>query len=109
MHHGTANAVCLPTVMEFNAQRKPGLYRRVGIAAGLDVLKAGDPEADRRTIAFLRGLIREVGLGDGLGAFGVKVSDLDALSEQAFDDACHQTNPVPVTRADLRALYEAAM
>src|SRR5207249_2808034 len=32
MHHGTANAVCLPAVMEFNAQRKPGLYRRVGVA-----------------------------------------------------------------------------
>ena len=109
MHHGTANAVCLPAVMEFNAQRKPGLYRRVGLAAGLEVLKAGDTEADRRTIAFLRGLIREVGLGDGLAAFGVMESQLEALSEQAFADACHRTNPVPVTRADLRALYEAAL
>ena len=72
-------------------------------------MKAGDTEADRRTIAFLRGLIREVGLGEGLGAFGVNESQLDALSEHAFADGCHQTNPVPVTRADLRALYEAAM
>ena len=109
MHHGTANAVCLPAVMEFNAQRRPGLYRRVGIAAGLDVVKAGEPEADRRSIGFLRGLIREVGLGDGLSAFGVKEADLDALSEQAFADGCHQTNPVSVTRADLRALYVASM
>ena len=53
--------------------------------------------------------VAEVGLGDGLGAFGVNESQLDALSEQAFADACHETNPVPVTRADLRALYEAAM
>ena len=109
MHHGTANAVCLSAVMEFNAQRKPGLYRRVGIAAGLDVVKAGETEADRRTIAFVKNLVREVGLGDGLGMFGVEEKHLDALSEQAFADACHQTNPVPVTRADLRALYESAM
>jgi alcohol dehydrogenase class IV len=109
MHHGTANAVCLPAVMEFNAQRKPGLYRRVGVAAGLDVLKAGDPEADRRTIGFVRGLIREAGLGDGLRAFGVKDSQLDELAEQAFADPCHATNPVPVTREDLRALYAASM
>ena len=109
MHHGTANAVCLPAVMDFNAQRKPGLYRRVGVAAGLDVLKAGETEADRRTIAFVRGLTREIGLGDGLRAFGVKEEQLDALAEQAFADPCHQTNPVPVTREDLRALYEASM
>jgi alcohol dehydrogenase class IV len=35
LHHGLANALCLPFVMEFNAARKPGLYRRVGIALGL--------------------------------------------------------------------------
>jgi alcohol dehydrogenase class IV len=109
MHHGTANAVCLPAVMEFNAQRKPGLYRRVGVAAGLDVLKAGDTEADRRTIAFMRGLTRELGLGEGLRAFGVNESQLEALAEQAFADPCHATNPVPVTREDLRALYQASM
>jgi alcohol dehydrogenase class IV len=109
LHHGTANAICLPHVMEFNAQRKPGLYRRVGVAAGLDVLKAGDTEADRRTIQFIRVLIRELGLGDGLRAFGVQESQFDALVEQAFADACHQTNPVPVTREDLRALYAAAL
>ena len=109
MHHGTANAVCLPAVMEFNAQHKPGLYRRVGVAAGLDVLKAGEPEADRRTIGFVRGLIREVGLGDGLRALGVNDSQLDELADQAFADPCHATNPVPVTREDLRALYVASM
>jgi alcohol dehydrogenase class IV len=81
----------------------------VGVAAGLDVLKAGDTEADRRTIQFLRVLIRELGLGDGLRAFGVQESHFDALVEQAFADACHQTNPVPVTREDLRALYAAAL
>jgi alcohol dehydrogenase len=73
------------------------------------VVKAGDTEADRRTIQFTRGLIRELGLGDGLKAFGVEESQLDALVEQAFADPCHQTNPVPVTREDLRALYLAAM
>ena len=44
-----------------------------------------------------------------LGMYGVEESQFDALSEMAFADACHQTNPVPVTRADLRALYVASM
>src|SRR5207249_11239410 len=50
LHHGTANALCLAAVMQFNAARKSGLYRRVGLACGLDVVGCGDAEADARTI-----------------------------------------------------------
>lgn len=109
MHHGTANAICLPHVMEFNAKRKPGLYRRVGVACGLDVLKAKPEEADRKTIDFIKKFISDIGLRGGLRDHGVKDSLLDSLAGQAFADSCHLTNPVPVTREDLRALYQAAM
>ncbi|MCS7049651.1 MAG: iron-containing alcohol dehydrogenase [Verrucomicrobiae bacterium] len=103
MHHGTANALCLPVVMEFNARRKPGLYRRVGAALGLR-----EP-TDAETIERVRGLLSEIGLGPGLSRFGVKATHLEALTEQAYADGCHRTNPVPVTKEDLRALYEQAM
>ena len=109
MHHGTANALCLPPVMRFNAQRKPGLYRRVGLAANLDVLRASDADADHMTVEFIQKFITDLGFGGGLASFGVKESQLDALADEAFADACHQTNPVPVTRDDLRALYRAAL
>jgi alcohol dehydrogenase class IV len=109
MHHGTANAVCLPHVMSFNAQRKPGLYRRVGVACGLDVMKASPVEADRQTIDFIKRFNAGLGLGGGLHQYGVKDSLLEALSVQAFGDSCHTTNPVPVTREDLKALYQAAL
>ncbi|MDB6121554.1 MAG: Iron-containing alcohol dehydrogenase [Pedosphaera sp.] len=102
LHHGTANALCTPFVMEFNAARKPGLYRRVGIALGLD-----DP-TDAATIKHIRNLLSEIGLAPGLRAYGVKESQLDPMSNQAFADSCHQTNPVPVTRDDLRHLYQLA-
>jgi alcohol dehydrogenase class IV len=39
----------------------------------------------------------------------VEESQLDAMSEQAFEDSCHQTNPVKVTRDDLRSLYQLAL
>src|SRR2546421_8506638 len=109
MHHGTANAICLPHVMQFNAQRKPGLYRRVGIACNLDVLSGKAEDADRRTIDFVRELVGELGLAEGLRAHGAKESQLDALTTQAYADSCHATNPVPVTRDDLKALYQAAL
>jgi alcohol dehydrogenase class IV len=109
LHHGTANALCLPAVMKLNAQRKPGLYRRVGLACGLDVVKCSDAEADARTIEFIGRLTAEVGLNQKLRDYGVKESQIDALAEQAILDGCHQTNPVPVTKEDLKALYRAAL
>jgi alcohol dehydrogenase class IV len=89
--------------MKFNAERLPGLYRRVGMALALS-----HPD-DAATIDHISGLLREIGLAPGLRAYGVKESQLDAMSEQAFEDTCHQTNPVPVTRNDLRSLYQLAL
>jgi alcohol dehydrogenase class IV len=109
LHHGTANALCLPAVMKFNAQRKPGLYRRVGLACGLDVVKCSDAEADSRTIEFVEKLTAEVGLNQKLREHGVKESQIDALADQAILDGCHQTNPVPVTKDDLKALYRTVL
>lgn len=103
LHHGTANALCLPHVMAFNAKRKPGLYRRVGIALELS------DTSDESVIRYLRDLLADIGLGGGLRAHGVNESHLDALAEQAFADSCHLTNPVPVTKEELRSLYEQAL
>jgi alcohol dehydrogenase class IV len=103
LHHGLANALCLPFVMEFNAKRKPGLYQRVGIALGL-----ADP-SDAATIQKVRSLFAEIGIHPGLRAHGVNESHLDAMTEQAIADACHQTNPIPVTKQDMRHLYEVSL
>jgi alcohol dehydrogenase class IV len=109
MHHGTANAVCLQHVMHYNAQRKPGIYRRVGVACGLDVTSVTDEVADFRTCEFVKKFISDLGIKHGLHHYGVKEAQLDALANQAFEDACHLTNPVPVNRDDLKDLYRAAL
>ena len=106
LHHGLANAVCLPAVMRFNAERKPGLYRRVGIACGLNVVSVSDAEADTATIRFVTDFLAQLGLALKLRDLGVRPDQIEALTEQAFSDPCHPTNAVPVTKADLRALYE---
>jgi alcohol dehydrogenase class IV len=109
MHHGLANAICLPHVMAFNAARQPGLYRRIGVACGLDVLRAKPAEADQRTIDFVRKFTAGLGLPTGLRACGVKEQHIPPLTDQALGDPCHATNPVPVSRDDLRSLYQAAL
>lgn len=105
MHHGLANALCLVASMKLCASRKPGLYRRVGIACGLELISDSDAEADRRTIEFVEAFLTSLDLNQRLSEHGVKDTHLDALVEQAFADPCHPTNAVPVTAEDLRQLY----
>ena len=105
MHHGLANALCLVAGMQFCSARKPGLYRRVGIACGLDVRQCRDAEADECSIAFVRSFLSDLGLDSKLRDHGVQPELLDALVAQAVDDPCHKTNAVPVTAGDFRRLY----
>ncbi|MBI3877263.1 MAG: iron-containing alcohol dehydrogenase, partial [Verrucomicrobia bacterium] len=99
------NALCLVAGLKFCAARKPGLYRRVGLACDLDVLKCSDAEADTRTIAFIAEFLARLGLNTKLRDHGVKPEHFDALVAQAWDDPCHKTNAVPVTANELRQLY----
>ncbi len=105
MHHGLANALCLVAGMKFCARSQPGLYRRVGVACGLDVMKCAALEADQRTISFIADFLAQLGLNTRLRDHGVKPDQLDALVAQAVDDPCHKTNVVPVTAADFLSLY----
>lgn len=109
MHHGLANALCLVAGMKFCAARKPGLYRRVGIACGLEVFRCSDAEADQRTIEFISKFLAELGMNTKLREHGVKPESLEALVAQAVDDPCHKTNAVPVRAEDFRALYQEVM
>jgi len=109
MHHGAATAVCLPHVMHFNAQRKPGLYRRVGQHCGLDVANVPPEVADFRTIEFMKKLVADLGIKPALHHYSVRDTQFDTLAAQAFEDSSHLTNPVPVNRDDLKSLYQAAL
>ena len=103
VHHGLANALCLLPVMRLNADRKPGLYRR--LAAALELAEFSDDAF----IAAMADLLERIGLTGGLRAHGVTKDALPILAEAAFADSCHATNPVPVTREDLHKLYELAL
>src|ERR1700691_599941 len=98
MHHGTANAVLLPFVLEYN---------RPTVALRLKDLEAqfGGGEI----AAQVRDLNRRVGIAPRLCDYGVREAALPALADKAIQDGCHQLNPRPCTREDLLALYRAAL
>ena len=101
LHHGLANALCLPAVVEHNAEAAGARLALVSTLLG------GEPSA-RGCADALRALRARIGLPSGLGEAGVPRKKIDALADLAIQDACHTLNPRACTRDDLRRLYEAS-
>jgi alcohol dehydrogenase class IV len=100
LHHGLANALCLPAVVDLNESVVPGKLDRI----------RGLLDAKAKTCSdALRALRKRLGLPEGLRAEGVSEADIPKLADKAFEDACHRCNPRPVTRDDLAALYRASL
>lgn len=107
LHHGLANALCLPAVLDFNRSAIFAKLARIARAIGV----RGE---DEETLAFecsgaVRALRRRVGLPNGLHAVGIPEDDLGRLAELAMEDACHTLNPRPCTKEDMLSLYRASM
>jgi 4-hydroxybutyrate dehydrogenase len=100
MHHGLANALCLPAVVEFNEPVASAKLARIRAIL--------DPSAKSLAQA-IRDLRARVGLPSGLGQEGVTSADIPKLADKAIEDACHRSNPRPCTRDDLAALYAASL
>jgi len=102
LHHGLANALCLPAVIDFN---EPSAAERVQRLAALFGAGGGAGELG----AAVRRLRAAVGIADGLASAGVRSEQLELLADKALEDACHRSNPRPCTRADLLALYRTSL
>ena len=107
--HGIANAIILPTVMEYNADATDEKYRDIAKAMG--VKNVDDMSlADARIAAVnaVKRLSKAVGIPTTLKGI-VKEEDLDFLSESAYADACRPGNPKDTSVADIKALYKSLL
>lgn len=101
-HHGTTNAVVMPMVLEFN---RPAIEDRIRAAAaylGFDGGFAGFHDA-------IMELRTRLSIPENLSAMGVQYGDLDRLTEMALEDPSCGGNPIPMTRENTRALFDACM
>ncbi|RIK69802.1 alcohol dehydrogenase [candidate division KSB1 bacterium] len=101
LHHGLANAIMLPYVLEFNQSAAP--ERLADIAIALDGKK------DEPAATIVKRLNKFAGIPDKLSVAGVKAEQVPVMVEQAFEDASHLLNPRSVTKDDLKKLYEKAL
>ena len=104
--HGVANAIILPTVMEYNASATGEKYREIARAMGVKNVDAMSQEEYRAAaIKAVKDLSNDVGIPADLKEI-VKEEDLDFLSESAYADACRPGNPKDTSVEEIKELYK---
>lgn len=86
VHHGTANAICLPHVIRFNADELGSCYREVAEALGVDARDLGDEMAGEAAAQAVAQLSARIKLPSKLREVGVPEGDLDACAESSLSD-----------------------
>lgn len=107
--HGVANALLLPTIMEFNAPA--ALDKYVDIAKAMDVYQTGmsKEEAAQAAVDAVKQLSVKVGIPQHLSELGIKAEDLERLADSAIADVCTPGNPREVTKDIILELYKKVL
>ena len=107
--HGVANAILLPTVMEYNAPCTGDKYRYIAKAMGVEgVDKMSQDEYRKAAVEAVRKLSQDVGIPADLKEI-VKEEDIQFLAESAYADACRPGNPRDTSVEEIVALYKSLM
>ncbi|MGK7659918.1 MULTISPECIES: iron-containing alcohol dehydrogenase [unclassified Marinovum] len=101
-HHGTTNAVCMPAVLDFNAEviraRFDAAAAYLGIGGGFDGFRE-----------FVQDLNDSLNIPRKLSDLGVTEEAIPALVKGAVTDPSCGGNPIALTEENLTALFKAAL
>lgn len=107
--HGVANAILLPTIMEYNAPCTGDKYKYIAKAMGVEGVETMSQEEYRKAaVDAVKKLSADVGIPADLKAI-VKEEDLDFLSESAYADACRPGNQRDTSVEEIKELYKSLM
>lgn len=107
--HGIANAIILPTVMEYNAEATGEKYRDIAKAMGVNGTDGMTQEEYRKAaVDAVKQLSSDVGIPADLKDI-VKEEDIPFLAQSAYDDACRPGNPKETSVEDITMLYKSLL
>ena len=107
--HGVANAIILPTGMEYNAPCTGEKYRDIAKAMGVEgTEKMTQDEYRKAAIDAVKKLAADVGIPSDLKDI-VKPEDISFLAQSAYDDACRPGNPRETSVEEIKELYLSLM
>ncbi len=107
--HGVANAILLPTVMEYNGPCTGDKYKYIAKAMGVEGVDSMSQEEYRKAaVDAVKKLSQDVGIPGDLKEI-VKEEDIQFLAESAFADACRPGNPRDTSVEEIIGLYKSLM
>lgn len=107
--HGIANAIILPTVMEYNAEATGDKYKYIAQAMGVKGTENMSAQEYRKAaVDAVKQLSQDVGIPADLKDI-VKKEDIPFLAQSAYDDACRPGNPKATSVEDIAKLYESLL
>ncbi len=107
--HGLANAILLPTVMEFNGETSYEEYRKILTEAmHIDATEFTKEEVIKTFCECIKNLSYDVGITQTVKDVGAKKEDFEMLADKAMVDPCKPGNPREVTKDDFIMLYNKA-
>ncbi len=107
--HGIANAIILPTVMEYNAPATGDKFRYIAAAMGVPGTESMTEEEYRKAaVDAVRKLAEDVGIPKDLKEI-VKPEDVQFLAESAYADACRPGNPRETSVEEIAELYRSLL
>jgi len=109
VHHGLANAVPLPYVMEFNLQARPEKFAAIADALGADTNGLTSYEAAYLAVDAVRELNEDLGIPDQLGPLGVKKSAIRPMARTAIKSGNIPINPRKTSLEDLEEIFKRAV
>ena len=108
--HGVANAILLPTVMDYNKEYTGEKYRDIAKAmgvAGVDEMTLD--EARTAAVEAVRQLGKDVGIPSTLTEVGFKEEDIELVAKDALNDVCTGGNPRDTNVEEIIELYRSLL
>ena len=105
--HGVANALLLPSIMEYNMPKCIDKYGKIAEAMGVDTNGMTKEEAAQAACDAVRALAVKVGIPQHLSEINITEADIPALAAQAIEDVCTPGNPRDTCLEDITTLYKA--
>lgn len=109
VHHGLANAILLPHVMEFNMSARVEKFAAIAQALGEDTGGLTDYDAACLAVEQVVHLNADLGIPANLGDVGVKAASIRAMSRLAMNSGNIEVNPRKTSLQDVERLFRAAL
>ena len=109
VHHGLANAILLPYVMEFNLTARLDKFANVANALGADTDGLDEREAAQLAVDAVWDLNQDLAIPNKLGEVGVKKSGIRALSKATMQSGNVTINPRKTSQLDIETIFKKAI